>query len=651
MIQLDLQKAYDMLNWRALETILQEMGIPSQFAKWIMNGVTTVTYRYNINGEHSKLMKAERGIRQGDPISPYLFVIVMEYMSRLLKQMQENPQFRHHSKCKKLGLTHLTFADDILLLARGDLCSVSLLHQTVQSFSESTGLYTNPQKCHIYMGATDEDTKQQIINVNGYKEGQLPFKYLGIPLTSKKLSNAHYLPLIEKILSRLHHWSARLLSHAGRVQLIKAVGFAIANYWMQCFPIPKTVIKKINTACRTFIWTGGTSPSRKSPIAWKNMCKPMAKGGLNILDLDRWNTITMLKLLWDLCKKNDSLWVKWMHMYFIKNQNIMTMNCSNTSSWIIKGIMATRSIIPEIQRCWDQSMNNSKFKLGDVYKNMLKQETNVEWQGLIAGNVARPRAVFCLWMACHKRLATRDRLGKFGVSVPSSCGFCQEIETIEHLFFECERLKYVWANVLQWIRVDHTPQPWDREKNWITKYCKGKGKKCGIMKLALAETIYYCWKFRNDTCFGERYVARSGNGISSTTLIQERPGRPRKVRIRELGEEGARQRRHKVEYKCTKCDKFGHNALTCKSLTQDPNALKRKRKVKKTVEAESAGHKDRDSTMDGADNSLPADGQSTIVTDSELHKDVQTETDVAVPTVMSQTASNVANSIPMQPKK
>ncbi|XP_058759549.1 uncharacterized protein LOC131632841 [Vicia villosa] len=85
------------------------------------------------------------------------------------------------------------------------------------------------------------------------------------------------------------------------------------------------------------------------------------------------------------------------------------------------------------------------------------------------------------------------------------------------------------------------------------------------------------------------------------------PGRPRKVRIRELGEEGARQRRHKIEYKCTKCDKFGHNALTCKSLTQDPNALKRKRKVKKSDEVESAGHNDGESTMDGADNSLPTD--------------------------------------------
>ncbi|XP_058767357.1 uncharacterized protein LOC131641049 [Vicia villosa] len=243
MIQLDLQKAYDMLNWKSLDTILHEMGIPNQFVNWIMNGVTTITYRYNINGEHSKLMKAERGIRQGDPISPFLFVIVMEYMSRLLHQMQLNPNFDHHLKCEKLELTHLTFVDDILLLARGDVGSVTLIHQTLQ------------------------------------RRG-LPFRYLGVPLTSKKLTVAHYLPLIDKILSRIQHWSARLLSHAGRVQLVKVVGFAIANYWLQCIPIPKAVLKKIHVACRTFIWTSGISTNRKSPISWKNMCKPMVKGGL-----------------------------------------------------------------------------------------------------------------------------------------------------------------------------------------------------------------------------------------------------------------------------------------------------------------------------------------------------------------------------------
>ncbi|XP_058764404.1 uncharacterized protein LOC131637850 [Vicia villosa] len=326
MIQLDLQKAYDMLNWKALDTILHEIGIPTQFVKWIMNGVSTVTYR-------------------------------------LLYQMQLNPNYKHHAKCKKLELTHLTFADDILLFSRGDIGSVSLMYQTVQVFSDSTGLVVNPLKCQVYMGAIEETTKQQIIQVNGFKEGKLPFRYLGVPLTCKKLSVAYYLPLVEKILSRLHHWSTRMLSYAGRVQLVKAVGFAIANYWMQCYPIPKSVLQNIQVACRTFIWTGGTAPSRKFPISWNTICKPMDKGGLNILNLEIWNTITMMKLLWGLNRKNDCLWVKWMHTYFLKGKELMSIEVTTNNSWISKGILSARHAIHSVQQTWDKTKDGSRFRM------------------------------------------------------------------------------------------------------------------------------------------------------------------------------------------------------------------------------------------------------------------------------------------------
>ena len=84
-----------------------------------MTGVSTVSYRFNVNGIYSDIMQAKRGIRQGDPMSPMLFVIIMEYMHRTLVKMQQNPDFNHHSKCEKIGLTNLTFADDVLLFYRG----------------------------------------------------------------------------------------------------------------------------------------------------------------------------------------------------------------------------------------------------------------------------------------------------------------------------------------------------------------------------------------------------------------------------------------------------------------------------------------------------------------------------------------------------
>lgn len=121
MMQIDLQKAYDMVNWKALRSILMEIGILRQFIGWIMASVSTVTYKFNVNGEYTNFLQEKRGIRQRDPISPLLFVIIMEYMNRLMYKMQTNPNFNHHAKCEKLNLTNLIFVDDLLLFFRGDM--------------------------------------------------------------------------------------------------------------------------------------------------------------------------------------------------------------------------------------------------------------------------------------------------------------------------------------------------------------------------------------------------------------------------------------------------------------------------------------------------------------------------------------------------
>jgi hypothetical protein len=84
MMQFDLQKAYDNVDWHALQHIFIEIGLPSQFIQWIMLGVTSVSYKFSIHGRHTSFLKAKRGLRQGDPISPLLFVIVVEYLHRIL---------------------------------------------------------------------------------------------------------------------------------------------------------------------------------------------------------------------------------------------------------------------------------------------------------------------------------------------------------------------------------------------------------------------------------------------------------------------------------------------------------------------------------------------------------------------------------------
>ncbi|CAK8542665.1 unnamed protein product [Lathyrus sativus] len=154
-----------------------------------MASVSTMTYKFNVNGEFTKFLQAKRGIRQGDPISPMLFVLIMEYMNMII----------------------------------GDTTLVEMMHDAFRTFTLSAGLIANPRKSKIYYGGIDTGQKRLLQNLIGFQEGELPVKYLGVSLTCKKLTIHQYLPLIEKIVGRIHHWTTKLLSYARRIQLVKVL--------------------------------------------------------------------------------------------------------------------------------------------------------------------------------------------------------------------------------------------------------------------------------------------------------------------------------------------------------------------------------------------------------------------------------------------
>ncbi|XP_070049962.1 uncharacterized protein [Nicotiana tomentosiformis] len=118
LMKIDLRKAYDMVSWEFLEEALIGFGFPDRFIQWIMVCVTTTMFTVKINREGHGYFAGKRGLRQGDPLSPLLFILVMEYLSRSLKIISRLPDFRFHPMCKELQLTHLTFADDLMIFVK-----------------------------------------------------------------------------------------------------------------------------------------------------------------------------------------------------------------------------------------------------------------------------------------------------------------------------------------------------------------------------------------------------------------------------------------------------------------------------------------------------------------------------------------------------
>ncbi|XP_074292535.1 uncharacterized protein LOC141619422 [Silene latifolia] len=182
-----------------------------------MECITTASYSLVLNGETFGHFPGKKGLRQGDPLSPLLFTIAMEYLSRVLNFTTENMEFRYHSLCGKLKLHHLMFADDLLLFSRGDSQSIMLLLRSFASFSAASGLEMNRSKSNIYFNGVPKRVKDQIFARSGCVEGKLPFRYLGVPITAGKLGKRECLVLVEKNCREDRMFGSRHLSYLWKI--------------------------------------------------------------------------------------------------------------------------------------------------------------------------------------------------------------------------------------------------------------------------------------------------------------------------------------------------------------------------------------------------------------------------------------------------
>lgn len=170
----------------------------------------------------------------------------------------------------------------------------------LDKFAAAYSLKANQLKSCIYFGGVRPEIKQEILSSTAMNEGQLPFRYLGVPLSSQKLSVVQCQPLVQKIIQRINCWASKLLSYAGRVQLIKSILFGIQVYWSQVFVLPQKVLKMVQSVCRTFLWTVKTNMSKRALVAWDTIMLPQQAGGFNIINLKLWNRVAMCKQLWRL---------------------------------------------------------------------------------------------------------------------------------------------------------------------------------------------------------------------------------------------------------------------------------------------------------------------------------------------------------------
>ncbi|XP_039026534.1 uncharacterized protein LOC120160184 [Hibiscus syriacus] len=195
-MKIDLHKAFDSLHWGFILSILRALQFPNIFIDWIVICFTQARYSISFNGSLTGYFKGARGLRQGDPISPYLFVLAMNVLSNMLNLAAAKGIFAFHPKCKKIGLTHLSFAYDLLIFCKGNVDSVIGVLSVLDHFYQISGLNLNSSKSELFAAGISSRTLEDLKLFTGFKIGSLPVRYLGIPLVTRKLTAKDCEPLL-----------------------------------------------------------------------------------------------------------------------------------------------------------------------------------------------------------------------------------------------------------------------------------------------------------------------------------------------------------------------------------------------------------------------------------------------------------------------
>ncbi|GJR41849.1 hypothetical protein Tco_1309952 [Tanacetum coccineum] len=347
--KVDIQKAYDTVDWRFLENILEGFGFHPTMIKWTMACVTSTSFSISLNGDIHGYFKGKRGLRQGDPLSPYLFTLVMEVLTLMLKKRVDlSESFRYHHHCENLQIINVCFADDLFLFARGNVESAMVIMESLDEFKSTSGLVPSISKSTAFFCNVVNHVKTAILNVMPFSEGTLPVKYLGVHLISSRLLNKDCKVLVEHAKNRIGDWKNKSLSFAGRLQLCKSVISSMQVYWASVIAIPKGIIYDIQQLILGFLWCNGESCRGKAKVVWVNICLPTreGEGGLGLRSLDLFNQALMSKHIWNIVTNKESLWVRWIHSYKLRGRSFWAIPLNGVDmSWGWRKLLQLRVLV------------------------------------------------------------------------------------------------------------------------------------------------------------------------------------------------------------------------------------------------------------------------------------------------------------------
>ncbi|XP_071688703.1 uncharacterized protein [Rutidosis leptorrhynchoides] len=445
--KVDFEKAFDSLSWDFLMEVMGFMGFGLKWRQWILSCLKSATISILVNGSPTSEFNLGRGVRQGDPLYPFLYILAAEGLNTLTKSAVNNNLFSGVMIGKdKVCISHLQYADDTIYFGEWNPHNIRNLMKLLKCFEHTSGLNVNYQKSMLFGLGVEYHEIEAMAKCFKCKIGSLPFNYLGLPIGANMKKLCSWKPVIDKFEKRLSDWKARMVSFGGRATLVKSVLNSLPfSTWANIIKVganlqdigvtfSNSFVKVIGNGSGTSFWhdtwVGDTPFSCKFKRLFKLEANP------NVTVADRW-------------VRNEVGWEG--NWDWVRSPSRRT----ELELEDLKELLRDCVLIMDKCDSWRwESSTNSLFstkrltsiidsKLFSVGSNVIESLQN---------NLVPKKVELFVWRSRRKHIPTLIELDKRGIDLHSvRCPLCDDgVESIDHALFFCKHAFEVWEKVFKW---------------------------------------------------------------------------------------------------------------------------------------------------------------------------------------------------------
>ncbi|GJT88088.1 RNA-directed DNA polymerase, eukaryota [Tanacetum coccineum] len=359
--KVDFEKAYDSVRWDFLDDVLRKFGFGDKWCKWIQCCLHSSRGSIIINGSPTDEFKFGKGLKQGDPLSPFLFILIMETLHLSFQRVVDAGMFHGIKLGGTLNLSHMFYADDAVFVGEWSDNNIATLVHVLDCFHKVSGLKINMNKSKLMGTHVDHDKVTRAANKLGCQILKAPFLYHGSYVGGNMHRLKSWDDIIGRVRRRLSNWKMKMLSIGGRLTLVKSVLGSMPIFHMSLFKVPSGILRSLESIRSKFFNGIDGSKNKASWVQWSKALASKDNGGLGISSLFALNRGLIFKWVWRFVSQENSLWARVIKAVHGKDGSI-GVNVKNVSNSVWLNIIREINVLSEKGI---NLMNQLRIKLGN----------------------------------------------------------------------------------------------------------------------------------------------------------------------------------------------------------------------------------------------------------------------------------------------